>query len=85
MSIAFVKKVFKDIFTEDDGVSYCWAKVMGAGVIVAYMANETYAIHLSGKLDIKDFGIGLAAVVSSVAAMIAAKQATQASQTSEGN
>lgn len=80
MAFDLIKKIIKDYATEDDGTSYCWAKITGAGVIVAYMANETYAVHLSGHLDIKDFGFGLAAVVSSVAAMVAAKQATQKSE-----
>jgi predicted phage tail protein len=80
-------KFFKDIFTEDDGVSYCFAKVFGAVILIAYLCNATLALWLvkeAGASGISTaatvfaaMGAGLAEVLGGVAVLIAGKQITQ--------
>lgn len=70
-------KFIKDCLTEDDGESWCFAKVTTALTITSYLANTTYSIYLGHAPNLLEFGEGLAAVIGAGAALIAAKQATQ--------
>jgi ABC-type phosphate/phosphonate transport system permease subunit len=72
-------KFIRDLFTEDDGVSWCLAKVSAFIALVSYLSNATYSVYLGHTLDLSAFGTGLAAVLAGGAALIAAKQATQKS------
>lgn len=72
-----IKKVIHDCLTEDDGVSYCPAKISSFIALFSYLGNTTYSIHTGHAPDLQSFGVGLAAVLSGCGALIAAKQATQ--------
>ena len=72
-----IKKVFKDTLTEDDGISYCGAKIASAIALISYLGNATYSVHLSHTLDLSAFGTGLAAVLAGCGVLIGSKQATQ--------
>jgi predicted phage tail protein len=76
-----MKKFFHDIFTEDDGVSYCFSKVFGAVILIAYLSNATLALWLAKETGAATvfaaMGAGLAEVLGGVAVLIAGKQITQ--------
>jgi hypothetical protein len=72
--IALIKKVIKDCLTEDDGQSYCGAKVASFIALFCYLGNVTYAIHSAQTLDFSAFGTGLASVLAGCGALIAGKQ-----------
>jgi predicted phage tail protein len=72
---------FKDVFTEDDGVHYCFAKVFGALILLSYLCNATLALWLAKEVGapavFAAMGGGLAEVLGGVAVLIAGKQITQ--------
>jgi len=72
-----IKKVFKDSLTEDDGISYCGAKIASVIALLSYLSNVSYSIHLSHTLDVSAFGTGLASVLAGCGVLIGAKQVTQ--------
>lgn len=72
-----MKKFFKDCFTEDDGISYCFAKVTSFFAIMCYLANTTYSIYAGHAPNLEQFGTGLMQVFFGCAALITGKQATQ--------
>lgn len=71
-----VKKVIQDSFTEDDGTSWCIAKITGFIAVISYLGNITYTIYLSHTIDPSSFGSGLGMVLSGVGVLIAGKQIT---------
>lgn len=73
-------KFIRDLFTEDDGVSWCYARVSSFIALVSYLTNATYSVYLGHTLDLSAFGTGLAAVLTGGAAIIGLKAATQKSQ-----
>lgn len=70
-------KFIRDLFTEDDGVSWCLAKVTSAVALVSYLGNATYAIYTGHAPDMGSFGSGLFQVLSGCGVLIAGKQITQ--------
>ena len=71
---AGLNKFIRDLFTEDDGVSWCYARVSSFIALVAYLANATYSVYLGHTLDLSAFGTGLAAVLAGGGAIIMGKQ-----------
>lgn len=66
----------KSVFTEDNGVSFCIAKVMAALAFVAYLAYATYGLF-QGHFALQEFANGLMMVLGGSAVIIAGKQITQ--------
>ena len=69
-----LKKVFHDAFTENDGTSYCIAKITAFIAVISYLGNITYVIHLSHNIDPSAFGTGLGVVLGGCGMLIAGKQ-----------
>jgi hypothetical protein len=75
-----IKERLLQVFSEDDGVSLCFAKVSAGIAILSYIGNATYALWLAKSGDgavFASLGSGLAEVLGGAGALIAAKQATQ--------
>jgi len=69
-----LKKIVNDLFTENDGTSWCMAKVSGFIALISYLCNITYTIYLSHTIDPSAFGSGLGMVLGGVGMLIAGKQ-----------
>jgi len=69
-----LKTVFHDAFTENDGKSYCIAKITAFLAVVSYLGNISYVIYLSHTIDPSAFGTGLGVVLGGAGVLIAGKQ-----------
>jgi hypothetical protein len=72
-----IKKLFNDILTEDDGVSFCFAKVISLVVIVWFMVTLSYCIHFSHTVSPDTLGSSVMNVLLGIGGFIAGKQFTQ--------
>ena len=70
-------KFITDLFTEDDGKSWCLAKVTSFIAVVSFLGNTTYIIYSGHAPNLEQFGTGLMQVLIGCGALIAGKQATQ--------
>ena len=72
--IETLKKVFHDMFTENDGKSFCIAKITAFIAVISYIGNISYVIYLSHTIDPSAFGTGLGIVLGGAGVLIAGKQ-----------
>ena len=59
-----VKKFMRDLFTEDDGISWCIGRTIGFAAACVLIYKFIVAI----PVDHQGFAIGIAAIIASVAA-----------------
>lgn len=59
----FIKKIFRDCFTEGDGESYCLVRISFGLLIMSFIGNAIYSIYLSHTLDLIGFGTGASALL----------------------
>lgn len=75
-----LKKIVHDCLTEDNGVSYCEAKVAFAISLVSYICMAGWFMYHGDDKTLPQLfgqlGVGLAAVLAGGGALIAGKQAT---------
>jgi len=72
-----LSKILKDSFTEDNGESWCIAKITAFIAVISYLGNISYVIYLSHTIDASSFGSGLGIVLGGAGALIAGKQMNQ--------
>ena len=72
-----LSKILKDSFTEDNGESWCIAKITAFIAVISYLGNISYVIYLSHTIDPSSFGSGLGIVLGGAGALIAGKQMNQ--------
>lgn len=70
-------KFFKDLFTEDDGQTWCFARVSSGVGVITYTAMGITHVIQHDNISFNDFGIGFGALLAGCAAVIAGKAATQ--------
>jgi len=70
-------KFITDILTEDDGTTYCWARVASSMGVISYIGNASYLLYKSGAIDMVQFATGFGIILAGAGAVIAAKAATQ--------
>ena len=79
-----LKKVIYDALTEDNGSSYCWAKLASTFALTTYIAFAGWSMYHSNDGTLvslfQSFGTNLAIILGGCGALIAAKQATQKAQ-----
>lgn len=68
-------KFIKDLLTEDDGTSWCFARVMSLCGFVTFFTISIMSAH---TISITDYANGFATLLAGAGAIIAAKQATTA-------
>lgn len=73
----FLSKFIHDCLTEDDGQSYCLAKVTAILAVISFWAFAGYGVSISHSVDLDKFSTGLMEVLGGAGALIAGKQATQ--------
>lgn len=71
-----LKHVLKNLMTEDDGESYCIAKIMAAMAFVSFIGYAVYGL-MHGHFALQDFASGLMQVLAGSGAIILGKQVTQ--------
>lgn len=64
MQVDCVIKLFKDLFTERDGVSYC----LGRFIAFAAAVEMIYKFTDSSHIDYQGFAVGICAIIASIAA-----------------
>lgn len=74
--IAILKKLVKDLSTEDDGTSYCVVRVSFVVGIIAYI---TLGFHSIPTLNLVDFAKGFSLLLVTGGTAIGIKTATQKS------
>jgi hypothetical protein len=72
-----MKKFITDLFTEDDGTSWCLAKVTSFIAVMSFLGNASYSIYAGYPPNLHDFGMGLMEVLTGCGVLIFGKQATQ--------
>lgn len=70
-------KFITDLFTEDDGITYCFARVASGVGIISYIGNAGYMLYHVGSISLTDFATGFATILAGAGAVIAAKAVTQ--------
>ena len=76
-------KFIKDLFTEDDAETYCWARVASAVGVFSYTGNAGYMLYHTGTVSLTDYATGFATILAGAGAVIAAKAVTQKPKPSE--
>lgn len=74
-----ISKWIKDIFSEDDGLSICVAKVLAVVANFAFIGYAAYGLFAHDHFSLSEFGTGLMTVLGGSGGIIAAKQITQKS------
>jgi hypothetical protein len=72
-----IKKWMQDIFSEDDGMAICVAKVLAVISVLAFIAYAVYGLVKHDHFSLSEFGTGLMTVLGGSGGIIAAKQVTQ--------
>lgn len=72
-----IKKFIRDLLTEDDGVTWCAARVMSFMGIITYLGHSSYMLYQAKTIVLTDFATGFATLLAGAGALIAAKAATQ--------
>jgi len=70
-------KLFKDILTEDDGETYCAARLCSIACIFGFLAIAIIHVLHGKDIDFSQLGIGFGTVLGGGGVMIGAKAATQ--------
>ncbi len=65
---------FKDVLTENDGETYCTARVAVAIVLTFFLGLSVYSVYRTGTFSMTDFGTGSMGILTGGAALIAGKQ-----------
>jgi hypothetical protein len=70
-----LKKLFRDTFTEPDGVTFCPARAMALGMTVSGigLAVVDVVVH-KHPFDLQQFGIGAGALFGGTGAMLQMKK-----------
>ena len=75
------RKVINDALTEDNGTSFCWAKLASTFALTNYIIVASWVMYHAVDTTLiqlfSSFGTNLAVVLGGCGALIAAKQATQ--------
>jgi len=71
-----MKKFIRDLFTEDDGVSWCIAKVLGFLTWLIVMIGAYHSFKNPNFMMV-DFGQGIGYALAGIGAFIGLKQFTQ--------
>lgn len=72
-----IAKWLQDIFSEDDGMAICVAKVLAVIAVLSYIIYAAYGLLKHDHFDISGFASGLMQVLGGSGGIIAAKQFTQ--------
>lgn len=72
-----IRKWLLDIFSEDDNMTVCVAKVLAVLSIFAFIGYAIYGLVAHDHFTLAEFGTGLMTVLGGSGAIIGAKQATQ--------
>ena len=70
-------KLFKDILTEDDGQTYCMARVCVFIGVLSFCAIGMAHVFKGIPIDFSQFGIGFGAILGGGGVLIGGKAATQ--------
>jgi hypothetical protein len=73
-------KLINDCITEDDGTTYCGAKISAFVALFSYLGTTIYMVvsdHSTIAVIFPAFGTGLATVLAGCGVLIAGKQLTQ--------
>jgi hypothetical protein len=70
-------KFINDLLTEDDGLSYCWARVMSSAGVITYIGSVGYMLWKTGSIDLSGFATGFSTLLAGAGAAIALKASTQ--------
>lgn len=71
-----LKRFLKNLITEDDGESYCIAKIMAAMSFISYLGYAAVGL-IHGHFALQEFASGLMEVLAGSGAIIMGKQMTQ--------
>ena len=69
-------KFLKDLITEDDGESYCIARVLLLASFISFVGFSGYEVYNTKAFRMTDFGTGIMTILTGGAAVIGAKQIT---------
>jgi hypothetical protein len=72
-----LRKLWHDMFTEDDGKSYCFAKVMSGVAFVGFHVYVVWEVLHGRTYGITDYASASMQVLLGCGGLIAGKQATQ--------
>lgn len=72
-----IKKWVLDIFSEDDNLTVCVAKVLAVLAVLSFIGYALYGLVAHDHFSLSEFGTGLMTVLGGSGGIIAAKQATQ--------
>ena len=72
-----MSKLFRDIFTEDDGSTYCAARFCAVACVFAFIATTLIHVFNRNPVDFSQLGVGFGAVLGGSGVFIGAKAATQ--------
>ena len=70
-------KFIKDVLTEDDGNSYCMARVSSLMGFLSYIGYTGYMLYHTIPVSLTDFATGYTTILAGAGAIIAAKASTQ--------
>lgn len=73
-----IKKLFRDTFTEPDGVTFCPARLMAVGTVAAGIGLAVVDVVVHQRpFDLQAFGVGSGALFGGTAAMLGFKKDAQ--------
>ena len=72
-----MKKFLTDILTEDDGKSYCAARVCALAAVFGFLVVAFAHVGHGHPVDFSQLGVGCGAVLTGSGAMIGLKAKTQ--------
>lgn len=70
-------KFIRDIFTEDDGQTYCAARVCGVASVFGYIAVSIIHVVHGNPMDFNQLGVGCGAVLVGAGTFVGIKAKTQ--------
>ncbi len=70
-------KLFKDVLTEDDGQTYCAARLCAVAALFGFLAIAIIHVLHGKDIDFSQLGVGFGTVLGGSGVMIGAKAATQ--------
>ncbi len=71
-----LKRFLKNLITEDDGESFCIAKIMAAMAFFSFIGYAIFGL-IHGHFALQEFASGLMQVLAGSGAVIMGKQMTQ--------
>lgn len=70
-------KLFKDWFTENDGVSYDPIRMLAVVGVIEFLALAAHTAITTHTFDLQGFGVGLGAVLAAAGAAVGIKAGTE--------